>query len=277
MGIFDKLRKPKMIDSRVYGKFPEFVSEEKLPDDFITLQNMGRYYKINYDHSKRDYQKAFVIYNKMVRMDTQRQYMYLRRSLGELYALGRGVAKDTDRGYALMNEWYQHILMTGNTLSEIGSELANCIADGCMSWKQLLELAWQRMKQDYQNYNEPIGAAMIVNLEAFWKNREQQTANGWSNLEYCQYLYRTYNDPFAQFCLDRKVTDFAQGDTMLYESAGNGCIFASGYLMYKLNLTSNEAELSQRIKNRQLMEQQLLQTQQKAEEYMQMEVEDFLK
>ena len=276
MGLFDKLRKPKLIKSKVYGTFPEFVSEEKLPDDFVTLQNMGRYYLINHDHSLRDYNKAFHIYNKIVQMDTQKQYMYTRRSLGDLYLNGKGIAKDPARGCALMNEWYQHIFLTTDQLFEIGLEMIGCITDGCMSWRQLMELAWQRMNMDYENYKEPLGAAMFVHLELFWKHRQLQVDNGWSNMEYCQYLYDHYKDPFAQFLLVYRSKDFRNRDERLDESAKNGCILATAYRMYLLNVPKDETEMRLRMQYGGWLEQQMSQLQQKAEYYQQMNLEEAL-
>lgn len=229
MGFLDKLKKPKMVHSHIYGDFPAFVSEDKLPDDLPTLRKMGMYYMSKYNHEDRDYHKSFLINSKLVRLDRDGKFMEARKSLGQLYVQGEGVQKDTAKGYALMNEWYAHQILHESSIHALGLSVNSSLSQGTMDLKQMLSLSYQRLQGDQEAYAEPVGMALFAHLYSFWEHRDIQEQEQLSNMDYFQYLYRAYQNPYALYhlaCCEQGEKE----DARMYTAAEGGCLFAMAYI-----------------------------------------------
>jgi len=277
MGFFDKLIKPKTIKSRSYGEVIVFVSEEKLPDDLNELNKMGRYYINPYNGQKPEYDKAVIINRKLVQLDTEKKYMEARRRLGDLYANGQGTAKDLEKGNALRNEWYSYEILHCESIYSLGMQLTGCLERHCMSLRQMMELACQRLKMDWENYAAPVGAAVLDFLLPLWKNRDVQAARGLTNQQYCQYLYDTSQDPNMLYALSGFEKDYSQSKSMTYRAADAGSVFAvtaitNLYLAY----TKEPAELKQLMEYRRQEDQLKIALQEKAGEYIRLDPEEIM-
>lgn len=278
MGLFDKLFKPKTIKSRTYGEVLVFVSEEKLPDDLVELNKMGRYYLKPYDGQKPEPDKAFLANRKLVQLDTEKKFMEARRRLGDQYADGQGTARDVAKGNALRNEWYSYEILHCDDIYSLGMQLTGCLERNCMDLQQMTELAHQRLKLDWENYASPAGAAVLELLKLLWKDRDLQAAKNWNIQQYSKYLYDTYKDANALYLLADFEDSYKQKEAVMYRASEAGSVFATAYITgLTLAYSREEAEMKRLLEYRNLQDQQMLALQEKAGTYIHQELEEILK
>ncbi len=278
MGLFDKLRKPKTIKSGAYGEVIMFISEEKLPHDLVELNKMSRYYTKPYNGQKPEYDKAFLITRKLVQLDTEKRFMEARCRLGDLYANGQGTARDVVKGDELRNEWYAHAILHEDSIYSLALQLPSCMERHCMSLQQMTELAYARLKLDWENYAPPVGAAVLELLNPFWKSREVQAANGWTNEQYANYLYDSCQDPNVLYVLSRFEKDYQKANTMVYQAADEGSIFGISVVTnLKLAYEREEAGMKRLLEYRAKEDQLVIKLQEKAGVWVAMELEEIMK